>query len=126
MTAGILTVQYKFCKVFMGDKNGYNSLQLIVYMGNLSATSKWNGHNIVHKNYSCCDFSIFLWLFTICMQWWISYSFMKKIYTIPNAIRLLAKPNNNFFKKWIWLVEVLFVLKFQVIFYFSVQKSNII
>ena len=59
MTAGILTMQYKFCKVFIGDKNGYNSLQLTVYMGNLSAISKWNGQNIVLKNYSCWDFSIF-------------------------------------------------------------------
>ena len=58
MTAAILTMQYKFCNVLIGDKNGYNSLQLTVYMGNLFATSKWNGHNIVHKNHSCHDFSI--------------------------------------------------------------------
>ena len=59
MTAAILTMQYKFCNVLIGDKNGYNSLQLTVYMGNLFATSKWNGHNIMHKNYSCYNFSIF-------------------------------------------------------------------
>ena len=40
MTTGILTMQYKFCNVFIGDKNGYNSLQVTVYMGDLFATSK--------------------------------------------------------------------------------------
>ena len=40
MTAGILTMQYKFCNMFIGDKNGYNSLQLTVHMGDLFATSK--------------------------------------------------------------------------------------
>ena len=83
MTAGILNMQCKFCYVFIGHKNSYKSLQLTVYMGNLFATSKWNGHNIVHKNYFYYDFSVFLWLFTICLQWWICELFMTK--TIYNT-----------------------------------------
>ena len=59
MTAGILNMQCKFCNMFIGHKSSYNSLQLTVYMGNLFATSKWNGHNIVHKNYFYYDFSVF-------------------------------------------------------------------
>ena len=67
ITSGILTMQYKFCNVFIGHKNCYNSLQLTVYMGDIFATSKWNGHNIVHKNYSYLRFfKFFVAIYHMC------------------------------------------------------------
>ena len=57
MEAGILPMQYEFCIVFIWGKSSYNLFQLTVYMGNLFATSKWNGYVTVHKN---CSYDSFI------------------------------------------------------------------
>ena len=80
-------------------------------MGILFAKSKWNGHDIVHKNYSYHVVSIFFVAIyhILCSDQFVN-DLWKEQYKIYILIHLLAKQNHSL-KKWIWLVVVLLALR---------------
>ena len=125
MEAGILPMQYEFFIVFIWGKSSYNLFQLTVYTGNLFATSKWNGDVTVHKN---CSYDIVLIMSVTIyhVHTGMNLVIVCEKQTTDNITHLLVKQNENFLKKWIWLVVALFTLRFPVIFHFNVQKTNII
>ena len=95
MEAGTLPMQYEFFNVFIWDKSSYNSFQLAVYMGNLFATSKWNGYVTVHKD---CSYDIVLIMSVTIyhVHTEMNLVIVREKQTTDNLTHLLVKQNENF------------------------------
>ena len=121
--------------MFIWDKNRYNLFRWKSKWASFLATSKWNGHDVVHKNDSYHIVSIlFVALYHIsCSIPVMNLLIIKKkrIWNIFKTQNLkfffICKPSKMtiLFKKWIWLVVVLFALRFQILVQYSQNQYHL-
>ena len=86
---------WKSLNVFIWDKNRYNSFRWQSKWASFLATSRWDGHDIVHKNYSHHVVSIlFVGIYPIsCSDEFVNHSWKDNLKYI------------FFFKKWIFYLK---------------------
>ena len=103
MKAVILTIQYKLC-VFMWDKNSYNLFQLTAFYGRsfCNIKVKPTQHSAQKLFILLCFNFVCGYLPYTCSDEFVNCS-LKKQYTIPNLIHLLAKQNDNLIYIYIYI-----------------------